>query len=128
MADDIAVYGDMYVHYIGRDDRGEPVRRSVAPDVFAVFGTPYRMNRWSYVLWDEPEADMRFVLEIASSSTHAHPVTRRCPASPVGRRRRTAGGRGRTAGCRTAGANAAKERARAAERRFAELKALLRKL
>ena len=44
----------------------------MAPDVFAVFGTPYRMNRWSYVLWDEPEADMRFVLEIASSSTHAH--------------------------------------------------------
>ena len=40
--------------------------------MFAVFGTPYRMNRWSYVLWDEPEADMRFVLEIASSSTHAH--------------------------------------------------------
>ena len=30
VADDIAVYGDMYVHYIGRDDRGEPVRRSVA--------------------------------------------------------------------------------------------------
>lgn len=72
VADDIAVYGDMFVYYIGLDDRGEPVRRSVAPDVFAVFGTPYRLNRRSYVLWDEPAADMRFVLEIASSGTRAH--------------------------------------------------------
>ncbi len=67
--EDVAVYGDMFVYYIGRDDRGGPVRRWVAPDVFAVFGTPYRVNRRSYVLWDEPEADLRFVLEIASSST-----------------------------------------------------------
>ena len=71
MADDIAVDGDMFVHYIGRNDRGEPVKRSVAPDVFAVFGTPDRPDRRSYVLWDEPEADIRFVLEIASSSTRA---------------------------------------------------------
>ena len=70
--EDVAVYGDMFVYYIGRDHRGEPVRRSVAPDVFVVFGTPYRLNRRSYVLWDEPEADIRFVLEIASSSTRAH--------------------------------------------------------
>ena len=70
--EDVAVYGDMFVYYIGRDDRGGPVRRWVAPDVFAVFGTPYRLNRRSYVLWDEPEADMRFVLEIASSSTRGH--------------------------------------------------------
>ena len=67
----VAVDGNMYVHYIGRDDRGEPVRRSVAPDVFAVFGRPDRPDRRSYVLWDEPEADMRFVLEIASTSTRA---------------------------------------------------------
>ena len=72
VADDVAVYGDMFVYYIGRDEMGEPVRRSVAPDVFAVFGTPYRLNRRSYVLWDEPEADIRFVLEIASSSTRGH--------------------------------------------------------
>ena len=62
----------MFVYYIGRDDRGGPVRRWVAPDVFAVFGTPYRVNRRSYVLWDEPEADIRFVLEIASTSTRGH--------------------------------------------------------
>ena len=70
--DQVAVYGDMFVYYIGRDDRGEPVKRSVAPDVFVVYGTPYRLNRRSYVLWDEPEADIRFVLEIASRSTRAH--------------------------------------------------------
>jgi len=68
---DVAVYGDMFVYYIGRDEAGEPVRRSVAPDVFAVFGVPYRPDRRSHVLWDEPEADIRFVLEIASSSTRA---------------------------------------------------------
>ena len=70
--DQVAVYGDMFVYYIGRDDRGEPVKRSVAPDVFVVYGTPYRLNRRSYVLWDEPEADIRFVLEIASRTTRAH--------------------------------------------------------
>ena len=67
----VAVDGDMFVYYIGRDELGGPVRRSMAPDVFAVFGTPWRLNRRSYVLWDEPEADIRFVLEIASSSTRA---------------------------------------------------------
>ena len=72
VSDDIAVDGDMFVYYIGRDDRGGPVRRSVAPDVFAVFGTPDRPDRRSYVLWDEPEADIRFVLEIASTSTRGH--------------------------------------------------------
>ena len=72
VADDIAVDGDMFVYYIGRNEAGEPVRRSVAPDVFAVFGTPDRPDRRSYVLWDEPDADMRFVLEIASSSTRGH--------------------------------------------------------
>ena len=72
VADDIAVDGDMFVYYIGRDELGVPVRRSVAPDVFAVFGTPDRPDRRSYVLWDEPEADIRFVLEIASTSTRGH--------------------------------------------------------
>ena len=72
VADDIAVDGDMFVYYIGRNDRGESVKRSVAPDVFAVFGTPDRPDRRSYVLWDEPEADIRFVLEIASTSTRGH--------------------------------------------------------
>ena len=70
--DQVAVYGDMFVYYIGRDEAGEPVKRSLAPDVFVVHGTPYRLNRRSYVLWDEPEADIRFVLEIASRSTRAH--------------------------------------------------------
>ena len=71
-AEPVAVDGDMFVYYIGRDESGGPVRRWVAPDVFAVFGTPWRLDRRSYVLWDEPEADIRFVLEIASTSTRGH--------------------------------------------------------
>ena len=60
---------DLFVYYVGRDRRGQPVRASVAPDVFVVFGVPDREDRRSYVLWREPDADIRFVLEIASVST-----------------------------------------------------------
>lgn len=67
----MAVEGDMFVYYVGRDERGRPKRGSVAPDVFVVVGVPDRPDRLSYVLWREPDADLRFVLEIASKSTRA---------------------------------------------------------
>lgn len=67
----MAVEGDMFIYYVGRDERGRPKRGSVAPDVFVVVGVPDRADRNSYVLWREPDADLRFVLEIASKSTRA---------------------------------------------------------
>ena len=67
----MAVEGDMFVYYVGCDRRGRPMRGSVAPDVYVVVGVPDRPDRDSYVLWKEPEADLRFVLEIASKSTRA---------------------------------------------------------
>ena len=70
-SDRIAVEGDMFVHYIGKDEDGEPEVASVAPDIFVVFGVPDRPDRNSYVLFNEPDADIRFVLEIASKSTRA---------------------------------------------------------
>ena len=75
--DHIAVDGDMFVYYIGRGERGEPVKATLAPDVFVVFGVPDRDDRQSYVLWHEPEADIRFVLEIASTSTRTLDHTKR---------------------------------------------------
>ncbi len=69
--DGVAVDGDMFIYYIGRDRHGEPALASVAPDVFVVFGVPDRSDRNSYALWREPDADLRFVLEIASPSTRA---------------------------------------------------------
>lgn len=69
LRDRVAVDSDLFVYYVGRDRHGEPVRASVAPDVFVVFGVPDREDRRSYVLWREPDADIRFVLEIASEST-----------------------------------------------------------
>ena len=67
--DRMAVDGDMLVYYVGRDDQGNPKRASVAPDVFVVAGVRDRPDRQSYVLWREPQAQLRFVLEIASKST-----------------------------------------------------------
>ena len=69
--DDVAVDGDMFVYYIGRDDCGEPARAVIAPDVFVVFGVPDDPKRSRYVLYDEHDADIRFVLEIASPSTRS---------------------------------------------------------
>ena len=71
----VAVDSDMFVYYIGRDKRGQPMRASVAPDVFVVFGVPDRADRKSYVLWKEPDAKIRFALEIASPSTRTHDHT-----------------------------------------------------
>ena len=64
---DVAVHADMMIHYESRDEHGNVVRRSIAPDVFVAFGAPKR-NRYSYVCWDEP-AGPSFVLEILSPST-----------------------------------------------------------
>lgn len=81
--DRVAVEGDMFVYYIGEDRRGKPAAASVAPDIFVVFGVPDRPERDSYVLYHEPDADIRFVLEIASKSTRArdHGHKRRLYAS-----------------------------------------------
>ena len=81
--DRVAVEGDMFIYYVGRDARGGPTLASVSPDIFVVFGVPDRPDRNSYVLWNEPEADIRFVLEIASQSTrrHDHTVKREVYAS-----------------------------------------------
>ena len=83
MRDRVAVDSDMFVHYITRNTDGQPVRAAVAPDVFVVFGVPDRLDRKSYVLWREPEAEIRFVLEIASASTRRrdHTVKRDVYAS-----------------------------------------------
>ena len=66
----------MFVYYIGQDRGGQPALASVAPDIYVVFGVPDRPDRDSYVLYREPDADIRFVLEIASQSTwtrdHGH--------------------------------------------------------
>ena len=67
--DRVAVEGDMFVYYVGQGPDGRPKVASVAPDVFVVFGVPDRSDRRSYVLWNEPQAEVRFVLEIASPST-----------------------------------------------------------
>ena len=83
MRDRVAVDSDMFVYYISRNTDGQPVRAAVAPDVFVVFGVPDRLDRKSYVLWREPEAEIRFVLEIASASTRRrdHAVKRDVYAS-----------------------------------------------
>ena len=73
--DRVAVEGDMFIYYIGEDPDGRPTVASVSPDVFVVFGVPERPDRRSYVLWNEPKADVRFVLEIASPSTRRHDHT-----------------------------------------------------
>ena len=79
----VAVEGDMFIYYVGRDAGGAPTLASVSPDIFIVFGVADRPDRNSYVLWNEPAADIRFVLEIASPSTRRrdHTVKRDIYAS-----------------------------------------------
>ncbi len=55
------VSGDLLMYY----ERGNP-KKSVAPDVFVVFGAPHR-GRMHYKLWEEPAP--AFVLEVASRTT-----------------------------------------------------------
>ena len=59
---DVYVSGDLLIYY----EEGNP-RRSVAPDVFVVFGAANR-KRNVYKLWEEPKAP-DFVLEVASKNT-----------------------------------------------------------
>ena len=60
---DVYVAGDMLVYY-----RPNEPSASVAPDVFAVFGTTGNHPRDSWIVWREGKAP-DFVLEIASEST-----------------------------------------------------------
>lgn len=78
---DVAVQGDMFLHYLDVDDNGEvvlndkgqPVRRMVAPDVYVIFGVSNR-KRNSYVTWDEGKLP-DFVLEVLSFSTWRHDIS-----------------------------------------------------
>ena len=78
---DVAVQGDMFLHYLLVDDNGDvvldgdgrPVRRMVAPDVYVIFGVPNR-KRNSYVTWDEGKLP-DFVLEVLSFSTWRHDIS-----------------------------------------------------
>ena len=63
----VSVEGDLFVYFLDTDDEGETVVRSVAPDLFVVFGVPPRL-RQSYLVWQEGKPP-DFVLEIASRST-----------------------------------------------------------
>ncbi len=60
---DVYIAGDMLVYYRMNDNRV-----SVAPDVYAVFGTTGNHRRHSWFVWREGKAP-DFVLEIASQST-----------------------------------------------------------
>ena len=59
---DVYVSCDLLIYY----EEGDP-RKSVARDVFVVFGAAKR-NRMIYKLWEEPKAP-DFVLEVASKNT-----------------------------------------------------------
>ena len=59
---DVYVSGDLLIYY----EEGNP-RKSVAPDVFVVFGAANH-KRNVYKLWEEPKAP-DFVLEVASENT-----------------------------------------------------------
>ena len=59
---DVYVCGDLLIYY----QEGDPAK-SVAPDVFVVFGAP-KHKRMTYKLWEEPKAP-DFVLEVASPGT-----------------------------------------------------------
>lgn len=78
---DVAVQGDMFLHYLEVDDKGEvvlddegrPVRRMLAPDVYVIFGAPNR-KRNSFVTWDEGKFP-DFVLEVLSWSTWRYDIS-----------------------------------------------------
>lgn len=63
--EDVYVSGNLLIYY----EEGKP-HRSVAPDVFVVFGVPGH-NRRVYKLWEEKVVP-QFVLEITSISTKRH--------------------------------------------------------
>lgn len=67
---DVYVSSDLLIYY----EEGNP-RKSVAPDVFIVFGVA-KHKRMVYKLWEEPKAP-DFVLEVASKNTWAEDIGRK---------------------------------------------------
>ena len=64
-ANDVYVSGNLLMYY----EEGNP-RKSVAPDVFVVFGVGKKPRR-TYLTWEEGNTP-DFVLEVASPSTYQH--------------------------------------------------------
>ena len=64
-AHDVYVSGNLLMYY----EEGNP-RKSVAPDVFVVFGVGKKPRR-TYLTWEEGST-LDFVLEVASPSTYQH--------------------------------------------------------
>ena len=62
---DVYVSGNLLIYY----EEGNP-RKSVAPDVFLVFGVG-KKPRSTYLTWEEGST-LDFVLEVASPSTYQH--------------------------------------------------------
>lgn len=62
---DVYVSGNLLIYY----EEGNP-RRSIAPDVFVVFGVGKKPRR-TYLTWEEGSTP-DFVLEVASPSTYQH--------------------------------------------------------
>ena len=67
---DVYVSGNLLLYY----EKGNP-RKSVAPDVFVVFGVK-RKTRRTYLLWEE-EKGPDFVLELSSKSTYRTDLNRK---------------------------------------------------
>ena len=70
--EDVYVSGDMLLYYILNDPT-----RSVAPDVFAVFGARGSHPRPSWIVSREGGAVPAFVLEVASAGTWRNDATRK---------------------------------------------------
>ncbi len=64
-ANNIYVSGNLLIYY----EEGNP-RKSIAPDVFVVFGVGKKPRR-TYLTWEEGNTP-NFVLEVASPSTYQH--------------------------------------------------------
>ena len=64
-ANDVYVSGNLLMYY----EEGNP-RKSIAPDVFVVFGVGKKPRR-TYLTWEEGSTP-DFVLEVASPSTYQH--------------------------------------------------------
>ncbi len=64
-ANDVYVSGNLLMYY----EEGNP-RKSIAPDVFVVFGVGKKLRR-TYLTWEEGSTP-DFVLEVASPSTYQH--------------------------------------------------------
>jgi len=62
---DVYVSGDLLLYY----EEGNP-RKSVAPDVFVVFGVEKKLHR-TYLMWEEGKGP-DFVVELASKNTYRH--------------------------------------------------------